>query len=241
MKKALLILSSAFVLVAISCTKELASGSLKFYVDSDVDVAIATKSKISDITTLPDGKDFSLVIKNSADKLVWSDSLKNWSETTKLPEGTYKVTASYGTANDEGVSKPQFVGEREFSIMGDKTTEVKIPVELKNCIIKVSCTDVFKNYFTDYTFTLTTSANHEFEIDKDWTDPIFINADKVTVKGKLTNQGGAVQNFEKTYDNLKAATCYTLMFDASSIGGFKVTVTFNDDVTTVDLGDLEIN
>lgn len=241
MKKALLILSSAFVLVAISCTKELASGSLKFYVDSDVDVTIATKSKISDIIALPNGENFRLAIKNSTDTLIWNDLLKNWSETTKLSEGTYKVTANYGAANDEGVLKPHFVGEREFSIVGDETTEVKIPVELKNCIIKVNCTDIFKKYFTDYSFILTTSANNEFSLDKDWTDPIFINADKVTVKGKFTNQGGVEQNFEKTYDDLEAATCYTLTFDASNIGSLKVTVTFNDDVTTVDLGDLEIN
>lgn len=241
MKKALLILSAALMLAATSCTKGPGPGSLKFSVSSDVSVADAAKSKLSDIIALPEGKDFSLVVKSSAGELIWSGLLSEWHTDTKLPVGTYNVTASYGTVGDEGVIKPLFAGEKAFSIAGAETTEVKIPVELQNCIIKVSCTNAFKNYFTDYQFTITTGAGHEFVLDKDWTDPIFIDAYKFTVKGKLTNQGGAVQNFEKTYEALEAATCYTLKFDATNVGGFKVTITFKNDVTTVDLGDLEIN
>jgi len=241
MKKALLILSAALLFAAASCNKASSPGSLEFSIASNDYVADDVKGKLSDIIALPDTKAFSIVIKNDGGETVWSGLLSEWSAANLFPVGKYSVSASYGTSGEEGIGKPYFSGSTNFSIAGAETTKVKIPVELQNCIIKVVCTESFNNYFPDYQFTVKTGANNTFVISKGSTDSYFIEAYKFTVSGELTNQGGTVQTFEKIYENLEAANYYTLKFDASNIGGFKVTVTFKDDVTTVDLGDVELN
>ena len=159
-----------------------------------------------------------------------------------LATGEYTATAQYGATTDEGFDKPCFTGSMPFTINGGDSKQITIPVSLANAIVKVSCTDMFRNYFSDYSFKITTAAGTQIDFPKSETRGAFIDAYKFTIDGTLKNQGGTAQSFNKTYDTgINPATCYTVTFDASNVGGTSVTVTFNDTTETIDLGDIELN
>ena len=73
-------------------------------------------------------------------------------------------------------------------------------------------------------------------------DECVVDAYQFKVKGELTNQAGKVQSFsEKEFKNLAPATCYTLKFDASNVGGSSITISFDDTVVDADLIDVDLN
>ena len=45
----------------------------------------------------------------------------------------------------------------------------------------------------------------------------------------------------KDFKNLQSATCYTLKMDASNIGSNVITISFNDSIVDVTLGEVDIN
>lgn len=240
MKKKLLITLACTLAIA-SCSKDKGSGSIDFAIASDVSIEDVAKSKVSEYTSLPDAGEFTITIKDASGEKIWEGKVKDWNPTTKLAVGTYSVATSYGDTTEEGIGKPCYKGNTNFAIEGAATTTVKIPVELENCLVKVVCTDTFKNYFTEGKFTLTTGNGNSFDIAKDSDTAIFIEAYKFSITGDFKNQGGADKSFSKDYQDLSPATLYTLKYDISNVGGLKVTVTFNDTVAEFDLGDVEIN
>lgn len=243
MKKTLLIFAAALTLGAVSCQKEgKGTGGLEFDITSDVMITDEVKSKVSDFTALPAAKDFTLTIRNADEEVAWTGLLSEWTTTTTLPVGIYSVTANYGSVTAEGADKPCFAGTVSFSVSGTETVKVSIPVKLENCILKTVCTENFKKYFTACDFKITSGNNNEFHFDSASSNAIFIEAYKFSLGGTLTNQGGYSTTIEtKEFTDLEAATCYTLKFDASNVGGLKVTISFNDTVQTMDMGDIELN
>lgn len=242
MRKTITAILALSVLALSSCRKtDGPCGGVSFGISGTTDeITDMTKSHVGDYTTVPAAADFTITLKNSSSETVWEGKLSEWSATTPLAVGSYKVSAVYGSATTEGPDKPYFSGEASFSITDATPKEVTIPVELGNCIVKLTCTENFKKYFTSYDFSVTTGAGNTFSLTE--TDPVFMDAYKFSISGTLVNQGGNTQTFaQKTYDNLKEKTCYTLKFDAPSIGGVTVTITFNDTVETVELGDIELN
>ncbi len=243
MKKTFVIaaLCSLCLLVS-SCNKQNApaGGGVSFAIDNDELLTDISKSRVSDFTGLPAAADFGIVIKNSSSEVVWSGLLGSWQTTTPLAAGSYSVEASYGGA--EGFLKPAFNGSADFSINGGDLSKVTIPVKLSNCIVKPVFTEAFKNYFSSCEFTLVTGAGSSFTFGKDKTDPVFIEPFKFTLSGTLTSQqGGTPVNFgPKEYEALKAATCYSLVFDAGNVGGLRLLISFDDSVQTVDLGEIEL-
>lgn len=218
------------------------TGSITFAVAAQQEVADVTRSQISDITALPAAADFTLTITDAQKKTVWSGTIAQMTEPYTIAAGEYTATAQYGSVSDEGFDKPCFTGSVPFTINGGDSKQIAIPVSLANAIVKVSCTDMFRNYFSDYSFKITTAAGTQIDFPKSETRGAFIDTYKFTIDGTLKNQGGTAQSFNKTYDTgINPATCYTVTFDASSVGGTSITVTFNDTTETIDLGDIELN
>ena len=105
---------------------------------------------------------------------------------------------------------------------------------------KVSCTDNFKNYYKDYTFKLTRDGSEIVSFVKGETRAAFVDGYKFTLQGVITSET-KTQTFSNDYSSLDEATAYTLMFDAPNVGGSSITITFNNNVETIELGDLELN
>ena len=254
MKHLQALIGALVLLVAVSCTKNQVEGygSVSFALDNNVEIVEQTRSNVSDYTTLPSADDFTLTITGVSVTYEWTGKVSEWDPTTPLPVGNYSVVAEYGSLEEEGFDKPYFYGEVDsFAVQGNETTAVSIPVALGNTIIKVSYSEMFKKYFTDYSFKLTRSNAEIVTFAKAETRGAFVDGYKITVEGTMTgeqlikNEDGELVpktfSYSKEYSNLAEATAYTLAFDVNNVGGATLTVTFNDTVETVDLGDIELN
>ncbi len=237
----------AVAVAAASCSTKIsgdgntASGFVKFAVSGTDEIALVTKGNLSDYTTLPSSSDFQIVVKNSDGAPMYEGTVSGWDASTPLTAGNYSVTATYGTEGEEGFGKPYFTGNTNFAVNGGQTTSVSVPAKLGNSLVRIECSESFKNYFPAYTFTVKTGSGTEIAFPKGETRAAFVEAYKFTLSGSFTSQGGTEKNFSKDYNTIEANTCYTVKFDASNIGGLKVTVTFDDTVETVDCGDWELN
>lgn len=246
MKQMKTLIGLLVLLGALSCTKtrlssDAGEGTVTFEVSADYDLMEVTKSSVSDYADLPQTSDFSLVIKDKAGKETWSGLLTEWDPTTKLLVGDYTAEASYGSLEDEGFNKPYFFGSKDFTIAAGETAEVSVEVLLANTIVKIGCSDIFKSYYTDYSFELTRGTSDIASYSKDETRGVFIDGYKLNVSGVFTTETGTQQTFSAEYSNLDAATAYTMQFDLTNVGGKSVTISFNDTVETVELEDFELN
>lgn len=228
--------------------KSAESGYLTFSVATYENVDNVTRAQISidEATggyTVPSAADFTISITDEDGYEVWSGLLGEWNSATPLKVGIYTVKASYDNGST-GFNKPVFASEPvSFTIAGAKQTDVTIPVTLQNAIVRFNYTEMFLKYysFDKVTVTSSTSTSTPIEFTKDVTKGAFIDATSFNVATTLTSQSGKNVQFSKDY-NAKTASCYTITFDASNIGGVgTITITFNDEVTTIEMGDIELN
>ncbi len=233
----------ALALLSVSCSRHLneSEGNVLFSLDTDSQVEVVTKSNVSDYAVLPEAGEFTIVISNGNGDEIYNGRLDGYNTSTALKTGNYSVKATYGNVSDEGFGKPCLAGEKTFSITGGGTVAVAIPVSLANSIVKMECTDGFKSYYTDYSFTVKTGGGTEIAFPKGEARAAFVDAYTITVSGTLTNQGGKTQSFSKDYKALAPKTCYTIKFDVSNVGGNSITVSFDDTVEDVELMDIDLN
>ena len=243
MKHLQALIGALILLVAVSCTKNQVEGygSVSFALDNNAEIVEQTRSNVSDYTTLPSVENFTITIKDASNAPVWSGLISEWgSSPIQLRAGNYTVEATYGSLEEEGFDKPYFCGNASFAVTGGQTINVPITVSLGNTIIKVSYSDNFKAYFSDYTFKLTRDNSDIAVFAKDETRGAFIDGYKITVEGEMTGELKTF-SYSQEYSNLEVATAYTLAFDVDNVGSATLTVTFNDEVETVELGDIELN
>ena len=243
MKHLKTIMSVMLILAAVSCTKHQTAGNgqVTFDLQNNLQITDVTRSSVADYTSLPSVNDFLITISDANSMTVWNGKVSEWDASTQLPAGNYSVNASYGSIEDEGFDKPYFYGARTFAVQGGQTTNVSIPVSLGNTIVKVSCTENFTNYFKDYTFRLTRNGTDVVTFAKGETKAAFIDGYKITLEGTLTSGSKTKAIDPIEYTGLKEATAYTIILDVANVGGIAITVTFNDTVETIDLGDYELN
>lgn len=245
MKHLQALIGALILLVAVSCTKNQVEGygSVSFALDNNAEIVEQTRSNVSDYTTLPSVGNFTITIKDASNATVWSGLISEWGtgeNPSQLKAGNYTVEATYGSLEEEGFDKPYFYGTASFAVTGGQATNVPITVSLGNTIIKVSYSDNFKAYFSDYTFMLTRDNTEIAVFAKDETRGAFIDGYKITVEGEMTGELKTF-SYSQEYSNLEVATAYTLAFDVDNVGSATLTVTFNDEVETVELGDIELN
>lgn len=231
-------------LAALSCTKEVGKRPIVTFSLSgtEADIVEVTKGNVSSFTTLPQSGDFTLVVKASDGTEVYNGLLSVYdATTTTFPADNYSVKATFGAEGTEGFDKPYFVGTKDFEVHGGETTAVNIPVALGNSIVKFSYGEWFKKYFSSYSFQIVTGSGTTIDFAQGETKAAFVDAYKFTVKGNFTTQDGQSKTFEKEYASLEPAKCYTIGFEVSNVGSTTLTVTFNDTVETVNLGETELN
>lgn len=225
----IILVALAAISLATACQKAEQSGAVTIALEEGPVAEIVTRSNVSDYAALPSEGSFDLSI-TSGKNTIWSGPLSTWDTEMKIKAGTYTATVTCGDPEVEGPARPYFAGSAEFAVFGGQTSTVSIPVTLGNCVIRIECTDAFKNYFTSSSFTVTTGAGNVFEYAG---EALFIDAYKFSIVGKGTTQAGKEYNFEEKNWNVSAATCYTVRYDVSNVGGLTVTVSFDDSVETV--------
>ena len=243
MKISKILYASAALIAMASCTKSnnAGDGLVNFAISSNEIITDVTRSHVSDYTTLPTAGDFSISVKDEAQQVMFDGKITDWDPASGLlKEGTYSVTASCGDIETEGFDKPYFTGSVPFTIKGGETTTVTIPVSLNNTVVKINCTQNFRNYYKNYTFKLTRNGSDIVSFAKDETRAAFVDGYKFTLEGVLESET-KTYTFSKEYTSLEVATAYTFVFDVNNIGSSSITISFNDNVETVDLGDYELN
>lgn len=216
--------------VLTGCVKTEGTGWLNLSITEGEVADVIAKSTLSDYAQLPASGNFSLTIK-SGKNTVWSGLVSEWNPATGLSSGNYTAEVTYGSIEDEGPSKPYFSGAANFSIAGGQSTNVTIPVSLGNAIVKIECTDAFRNYYKSWSFTITTGAGNVFD---DVKEAIFMDAFKFSITGTFTSQSGAVRKMAAKSWFVDPATCYTVKFDVTNTGSVAITVKFNDTVEKVE-------
>lgn len=230
----------AAICLICSCTKhDNGQGHAVFNIAVTDFVQDGTKSSVSSFSELPEAADATLKITGSDGAVVWNGKVSDWSEKEILFTGDYKVEAIAGTEDEEGIAKPCFKAEALFSVEGEKTTSVNLPMKLANTILRLECSEAFKKYFTGSTFTIKTGAGNDFPLEEG--QALFVNAFRFTVEAELTTQQGQNRKFTRQYSEVAPATCYTIKFDAANVGGNIISISFDDSTDEIELGDIEIN
>ena len=201
--------------------------------------------------TAPMVSDFSIEVRTDKDEdgkadtgddakqLIYSGKLSGWNVATKLKQGYYVVTASYGS-NAIGFNSPVFKGKPvQFTIVGGETTAVKIEAVLENAIVRIEFTDMFKKYYSFDKLTLTQGGS-TIDFSPTETRGAFVEATAFTLSGTFTAQSGVVKSFRKEYQ-ARMTTCHRIKFDASNIGGNTIDIKFDDEPSETIKFDAELN
>lgn len=236
-------MSALAILAAVSCNRiqQAGEGLVSFSVSSVDNVADVTRSNVSDYTSLP-GKDaFSIKVTDASAQTVFEGKIVDWvPEENTLKAGEYSVSAEFGSVEDEGFDKPYFIGNQTFTVNGGETSEVSVPVSLGNTIVKVECTDGFRRYYKNWSFKLSRGGADIVSFAKDETKAAFVDGYRFTLSGVMEAET-KTYTFNKEYSSLEPATAYTFVFDVTNAGSAAITISFNNKVETVELGDIELN
>ena len=155
-----------------------------------------------------------------------------------MTPGDYNATVSAGNPETEGPGAACFMGSRNFEIIAGELASVVIDVTLGNSIVKIEKTESFQSYFPESSFTITTPLNPQgFCYDG---RPVFVSG-TFGINGTAKNQTGTSFNLEEKSWRGKPATCYTVKYDVTNAGCVTVSISFDDTVQTVDLGEKNVN
>lgn len=235
----------AVALTSVGCSEEgLESGRGRMSIalsanDSAIEVARASLG-----LSKPAAADFALTISDAQGEIIgeWT-SLTEYDENTLYDVGNYTAMVKCGSTLNEAFETPCFEGTKEYAIVDEQTTAVQITAYVTNAVVKIDCTDAFKNYFTEYEFTLVTASDTKIPFVAGETRRAFIDPNNFSVKGSAKTQTGSTINFEKAFSNIAAKTLYTVKFDVNSgnVGSATVTVSFNDEVVEEIPVDIELS
>ena len=242
MKRVVKILTASVLLALAACSKNdnVGYGMLHIGLNTDGFVVETTKATVSDYAEVPGKEDFIIEITDSYSTLIWDGRLTEYDPYMLFQAGTYKVTASYGDISEEGFAKPYFYGSQDIVIVGDETTEAVVTASLGNTIVKIECTERFKKYFSEYSFSLSRSGTKIMDIPDDDPRGVFLDGYSFTIDGVFVSEM-RTYDFSKDFNRLNPATVYSIVFDIDNVGSTSINVIFNDTVEVIDLGDIELN
>ncbi len=225
-----------------SCKKNARSyGSIRLSFNGiEASIDDATKSHAGDFVTLPQWEQMNLTIKDADKKIIYSGKASDLDQSESYLTGDYTAVAEAGQEGEEGPAAAFFKGETSFTVKTKETTEVELTAYLANTLVKIQITDNFKKYYSDAAFELATGSGNKFTV----TDGsyFFIEPFRFGVKGSMTTPQGNSASFEKWFeDDINPKTCYTVKVDASNISSNTISITFNNEIQTVDLGEIIIN
>lgn len=244
MRTGTVIFAALSVLVMPACNKNAGvsdRGYLSLNVSAiDNTITDCTRSAVSDFCTLPETEDLMITIKDSGRSVIYSGRLEGLDQSESYLTGGYTVSAYAGAEGEEGPQAAYFYGERDFTIVSRETAEVRLSLALANTVVKIECTDNFRNYFSDIALAVETGSGNSFDVSDG--SVLFVEAFRFCIKGSMTTPQGRKENFETWFeDNINPKSCYAVRLDAANVGSGKISISFNDTVETVDLGEVDVN
>ncbi|MCH5247883.1 MAG: DUF4493 domain-containing protein [Muribaculaceae bacterium] len=168
------------------------------------------------------------------------DTAESFPETLSIPVGQYSLAASYGDPSKEGFDLPSVYGHQDIFVRENVNTNVNLITTLQNSLVGVDYSDSFKNLFSSYKATLTTSTGNIL-FDGDESRLAYVAPGNVTLSVNfIYKQGDTYQTTVKTF-TAQAAHLQKFYFDVDiDKPTVSVIVTFDDSMTqetmTFDIG-----
>lgn len=235
--------AAAAVILAASCAKQgpKSFGFISLAPEISAEVAESTKSHLSDfISEVPKAEDLNIVITDWDGDVVYEGKAGELDNSDPYLTGDYTITASYGAVAEEGEDKPRFMGQSSFTVVSGETCQVNVKASLANTILKLKLSDNFKNYYSGISTELETGSGNKFSLADG--SAVFVEPFRFTLRGHVTTPQGKGADWEKTFESgIEPGYCYTVTIDASNIGASTITIQFNNDIQTVNLGEVDIN
>lgn len=246
MRKAILLTSSAVVMLLASCGAEdnpsnTGSGSvnLKVGVNSEIVTASdASDGRSADISA-PSVEEFT--VKMSSKDGSYSHS---WASVSEFPvdeqfkTGSYRMEAYYGNLEDEGFEKPYYYGYSDFVISEASVTDVKVTCSLANTMVSVDYTEAFMGYFSDYCTELHSDGGAYIVYGKDETRPAYLRPGNIAMTISLTLPSGTTTTFQPAVmENALARHHYHVTMDVNGgeMGTARLVIKFDDTLATEDV------
>ena len=241
MKLKKIFLYSATMLLLVSCANEDKQGSsgygaINVQVSADYKVVPVTRSTAESASTIenPDVSEFALklVSSNGSFSRAW-DSLADFDPATKIPVGTYTMSAFYGDIDIEGFEKPFYLGETPVAVRDRENSSVEINCTLANVKVTVEYSDAFKKYFADYSTTIHSTGGEYIEFSKTETRAAYVKPGKITIQTHLKKQNGIESTFEPAaIPNAAARQHYKIKLDISDNNAGEAQLNISFDETT---------
>lgn len=165
-------------------------------------------------------------------------------EDVELRVGKYTVVADLGNPDIEGFEEPYYSGSEEVNLKKGDNVAVDIECKLANSILKIDYTDNFKNYFSAYSASVTTSKGNSIEYAQDETRGAYMASGEVTVYVKAKKSGANETTFNVGKYTLNPQYEYSLTLDVD-VSKAIMSVTFSENVNEeslkIDVSDEALN
>ena len=156
-----------------------------------------------------------------------------------LDAGAYQVVITSGQADSAVWETPYFYGKEEFQIVANEVSVVKVVCKIANTKVTVDYTNQFKEYFPDYSTTVSNSSG-SLRYEKGETRGGFFAAEKLTALLNLVNKDGQKFELKRVFPDIKERCHYNLKFslgedvpDKEGVAGGNFDITVDETADTV--------
>lgn len=221
------------VVVFASCSRDENTPSAN---EGYIDIQLTASSEMQEVASraeesgVPEAGDFSLTIKNADGETIGSwEKFSEYDASTVVPVGEYTVSASYGDATAEGFDGLSYAGSSSANVTEGETTEVSVQCTINKARVSIAYTDAFKQYFSAYSASVTSSHSNKVSFAADETRAAYFVPGDLDVYLDVTRPGAS----EKTTLKVKTLAAevkheYRLTMDVDA-GTSTLKITFNDD------------
>lgn len=221
------------VVVFASCSRDENTPSAN---EGCIDIQLTASDEMQEVASraeesgVPEAGDFSLTIKNADGETIGSwEKFSEYDASTVVPVGEYTVSASYGDATAEGFDGLSYAGSSSANVTEGETTEVSVQCTINKARVSIAYTDAFKQYFSAYSASITSSHSNKVSFTADETRAAYFVPGNLDVYLDVTRPGAS----EKTTLKVKTLAAevkheYRLTMDVDA-GTSTLKITFNDD------------
>lgn len=221
------------VVILASCSRDENTPSAN---EGYIDIQLTASGEMQEVASraeesgVPEAGDFSLTIKNADGETIGSwEKFSEYDASTVVPVGEYTVSASYGDATAEGFDGLSYAGSSSANVTEGETTEVSVQCAINKARVSIAYTDAFKQYFSAYSASVTSSHSNKVSFAADETRAAYFVPGNLDVYLDVTRPGAS----EKTTLKVKTLAAevkheYRLTMDVDA-GTSTLKITFNDD------------
>lgn len=187
---------------------------------------------------VPSADDFSITLSRIDGS--WSQtyaSLAEFNAVGTFKTGAYKLSANYGSLDNEGFEKPHYAGETQLTVLEDRTSEVSVTTTVASALVSLNYTSAFRQYFESWSAKVHTQGHDYIDFTSAETRPAYITPGTTEVSIEITDHSGRTVNLSPCNFESLGRHHYNITFDVNNgqVGIASLTVSFDDEMTREDV------